>query len=116
VDSSIHVLQTSCVLDACTNLGSQGSTKYIHENKMVVDQCILQFLRHVIPADNSCLFSSVGLVMQEGTEGIAQELRQLIAGVVMSNPECKYTMMQSRTNWASQIREREREREPFACA
>ncbi|KAM0936592.1 putative ubiquitinyl hydrolase 1 [Dioscorea sansibarensis] len=46
-------------------------------------------VRRVIPSDNSCLFNAVGYVMEHDKHK-AQELRQVIAAAVGSNPE-KYT-------------------------
>lgn len=45
--------------------------------------------RKVVPADNSCLFTSIHAVMTDGSISLesAGELRQLIAGVVSSDPE-----------------------------
>lgn len=45
--------------------------------------------RKVVPADNSCLFTSINAVMSDGSVDLdkAGELRQIIAGVVCSDPE-----------------------------
>ncbi|XP_076448678.1 ubiquitin thioesterase OTU1-like [Babylonia areolata] len=45
--------------------------------------------RKVVPADNSCLFTSINAVMTDGSVNpdSAEELRQVIAGVVSSDPE-----------------------------
>lgn len=45
--------------------------------------------RKVVPADNSCLFTSISALMTDGSVSLsnAGELRQLIAGVVSSDPE-----------------------------
>lgn len=45
--------------------------------------------RKVVPADNSCLFTSINAVMTDGSVDLtsAGELRQLIAGVVSSDPD-----------------------------
>lgn len=45
--------------------------------------------RRVVPADNSCLFTAINALMTDGTVNLdrAEELRQLIAGVVSSDPE-----------------------------
>ena len=37
--------------------------------------------RHVIPADNSCLFGAVALALG------AEDLRELVAGLILSDPE-----------------------------
>ncbi len=44
--------------------------------------------RHVVPADNSCLFTSVNYVMEGGVydPGCAPEMRGLIAQIVASDP------------------------------
>lgn len=46
-------------------------------------------MRKVVPADNSCLFTSVDCVMNNGTVDLtaAPQMRELIAGVVMSDPD-----------------------------
>ncbi|KAK7503382.1 hypothetical protein BaRGS_00005303 [Batillaria attramentaria] len=45
--------------------------------------------RKVVPADNSCLFTAINALMTDGTVNLsdAGELRQVIAGVVCSDPE-----------------------------
>ena len=44
--------------------------------------------RKVVPADNSCLFTSINALMTDGSVDLssAEELRQLIGGVVCSDP------------------------------
>lgn len=46
-------------------------------------------MRKVVPADNSCLFTSVDCVMNGGKINLqcASQMRELIAGIVMSDPE-----------------------------
>ncbi|XP_060562412.1 ubiquitin thioesterase OTU1-like [Ruditapes philippinarum] len=46
-------------------------------------------MRKVVPADNSCLFTSVDCVMNNGTVDLnaAPQMRELIAGIVMSDPD-----------------------------
>jgi len=46
-------------------------------------------VKRVISDDNSCLFNSIGYSMKH-SKNLAQELRELVAGMVMSNPT-KYT-------------------------
>ena len=44
-------------------------------------------LRQVVPANNSCLFTSVHFVMERQLDlNVATQMRELIAGVVMSDP------------------------------
>lgn len=45
-------------------------------------------MRKVVPADNSCLFTSVECVMNGGVVDLAanEQMRELIAGIVMSDP------------------------------
>ncbi|XP_045165694.1 ubiquitin thioesterase OTU1-like [Mercenaria mercenaria] len=45
-------------------------------------------MRKVVPADNSCLFTSVDCVMNGGSVDLtaAPQMRELIAGIVMSDP------------------------------
>ncbi|KAJ1481153.1 hypothetical protein T484DRAFT_2746985, partial [Baffinella frigidus] len=45
------------------------------------------FSRKIIPADNACLFNSVAFCLEGGRSDMAPELRALIAGVVLSDPE-----------------------------
>lgn len=47
-------------------------------------------IRKIIPSDNSCLFNSVAYALEKKTMNLAGELRNIIAGIVMSDPE-KYT-------------------------
>lgn len=74
-------------------------------------------MRKVVPADNSCLFTSVDCVMNGGTVDltVAQQMRELIAGIVMSDPDtyneaflgknnasyCKWIM--NRESWGGAI-------------
>ena len=46
-------------------------------------------MRKVVPANNSCLFTSIDCVMHNGKVDLssAQQMRELIAGVVMSDPD-----------------------------
>lgn len=41
--------------------------------------------RHVIPADNSCLFHAVAHALE--LKGAASELREMVAGLILSDPE-----------------------------
>ncbi|XP_055884078.1 ubiquitin thioesterase OTU1-like isoform X1 [Biomphalaria glabrata] len=45
--------------------------------------------RKVVPADNSCLFTSIHLLMNEGLKDVSASLhlREVIAGIVSSNPD-----------------------------
>ncbi|KAL3868320.1 hypothetical protein ACJMK2_041137 [Sinanodonta woodiana] len=46
-------------------------------------------MRKTVPANNSCLFTSINAVMTKGDVDLssAQQMRQLIAGIVLSDPE-----------------------------
>ena len=46
-------------------------------------------MRKVVPANNSCLFTSIDCVMNDGNVELssARQMRELIAGVVMSDPD-----------------------------
>lgn len=53
-----------------------------------INQSNGMLMRKVVPADNSCLFTSVECVMNNGVVDltVAPQMRELIAGVVMSDP------------------------------
>lgn len=57
-------------------------------------------MRKVVPANNSCLFTSVNAVMNDGDIDLscAPSLRQLIAGVVMSDPNTYSDAFLGRSN------------------
>lgn len=57
-------------------------------------------MRKVVPANNSCLFTSVHAVMHDGIIDLscAPSLRQLIAGVVMSDPNTYSDAFLGRSN------------------
>lgn len=44
-------------------------------------------IRKIIPSDNSCLFNSVGYALEKKSTSMAGELRNIIAGIVMSDPD-----------------------------
>ncbi|DAZ96296.1 TPA: hypothetical protein N0F65_008329 [Lagenidium giganteum] len=48
------------------------------------------FLRRVIPADNSCLFNSIGYALGKGKSGNGQAMRQLIKDTILGDPD-KYS-------------------------
>jgi ubiquitin thioesterase OTU1 len=50
----------------------------------------LIMIRRVIPADNSCLFNCVGYCLENKAKNRGKELREVIVGYVMSEPD-KYT-------------------------
>uniref|UniRef100_A0A8C1PCL8 Ubiquitin thioesterase OTU n=1 Tax=Cyprinus carpio TaxID=7962 RepID=A0A8C1PCL8_CYPCA len=56
--------------------------------------------RHVVPADNSCLFTSVNYIMEGGVydPGCAPEMRALIAEIVASNPTAYSEAVLGKTN------------------
>ncbi|KAL4161549.1 hypothetical protein PRNP1_002103 [Phytophthora ramorum] len=48
------------------------------------------FMRRVVPADNSCLFHSIGYALGKGREGNGPMMRQLIKETILADPE-KYS-------------------------
>ncbi|KAE8895330.1 hypothetical protein PF005_g891 [Phytophthora fragariae] len=48
------------------------------------------FMRRVMPADNSCLFHSIGYALGKGREGNGPMMRQLIRDTILADPE-KYS-------------------------
>ncbi|CAK9067933.1 unnamed protein product [Durusdinium trenchii] len=46
-----------------------------------------RLVRHEIPADNSCLFNSVAYALNDSGDDKASELRGMVAGLVLSDPE-----------------------------
>ncbi|KAH7492363.1 Ubiquitin thioesterase OTU1 [Phytophthora ramorum] len=50
----------------------------------------LVFMRRVVPADNSCLFHSIGYALGKGREGNGPMMRQLIKETILADPE-KYS-------------------------
>ncbi|KAF1774449.1 OTU domain [Phytophthora cactorum] len=48
------------------------------------------FIRRVMPADNSCLFHSIGYALGKGREGNGPVMRQLIKDTILADPE-KYS-------------------------
>lgn len=44
-------------------------------------------LAQVVPDDNSCLFTAVGLLLEPGKPDIASTLRQQVAEVIRSQPD-----------------------------
>ncbi|POM78476.1 OTU ovarian tumor protein-like cysteine protease [Phytophthora palmivora] len=48
------------------------------------------FMRRVMPADNSCLFHSIGYGLGKGREGNGPMMRQLIKDTILADPE-KYS-------------------------
>ena len=57
-------------------------------------------MRKVVPANNSCLFTSVDCVMNDGKVELssAKQMRELIAGVVMSDPDTFNTAFLGKPN------------------
>lgn len=57
-------------------------------------------LKHVVPADNSCLFTSIYYVLngKDDTDGVAPWMRQLIAETVGKNPEIYSEAMLGKPN------------------
>ena len=83
--SSQAVVVQSAKVDSST---SHSSSTHCHSEEPIKSQDGI-LLRHVVPSDNSCLFTSVFFVMENGTVNLdAQKaLRQLIAQTVMSDKQ-----------------------------
>ncbi|KAG1696187.1 hypothetical protein DVH05_018720 [Phytophthora capsici] len=45
------------------------------------------FMRRVMPADNSCLFHSIGYALGKGRQGNGPLMRELIRDTILANPE-----------------------------
>ncbi|CAK0872783.1 unnamed protein product, partial [Prorocentrum cordatum] len=45
-----------------------------------------RIVRRVIPADNSCLFNAVAYALEGGATDRAQQLRETVAALVLSDP------------------------------
>jgi hypothetical protein len=43
--------------------------------------------RHVVPADNSCLFASIGVLLEPTGAAAAASLRETVAGLILSDPD-----------------------------
>nr|CCA23238.1 ubiquitin thioesterase OTU1like protein putative [Albugo laibachii Nc14] len=54
---------------------------------MGVQQSQTVFLRRVIPADNSCLFNSIGYALKREKAGNGQAMRLLIKNSILENPK-----------------------------
>jgi ubiquitin thioesterase OTU1 len=47
----------------------------------------LIMIRRVIPADNSCLFNSIAYALENQSKNKSRDLRDIVAGYIMSDPE-----------------------------
>ncbi|XP_065910864.1 ubiquitin thioesterase OTU1-like [Dysidea avara] len=56
-----------------------------------------KLVRKIVPADNSCLFKSISLLVTNASVTV-QELRELVAGIIMSDPDKYSTAMLGRSN------------------
>lgn len=59
----------------------QNSTANYHESNELV------LRRHIVPADNSCLFASVSFLLFGGDASLASDVRSLAAQCISSDPE-----------------------------
>ncbi|XP_063274246.1 ubiquitin thioesterase OTU1 isoform X2 [Prinia subflava] len=73
-----------------------------------VREAVPALARRAVPADNSCLFTSVSYVVEGGVydPGCAPELRNLIAQIVASDPEryCEAVLGKSNRDYCEWIR------------
>jgi ubiquitin thioesterase OTU1 len=44
-------------------------------------------IRRIIPSDNSCLFNSIAYALDDTNPSAAHELRSVVAGFIMSDPD-----------------------------
>jgi len=65
---------------ASSSAGSSAGVSSEGENRVVVRE---------IAADNSCLFNSIAYAMHSGSKTMATELRELVAGIVLSQPDVR---------------------------
>lgn len=68
-----------------------------HHSSHEQDVFIPKITRRVVPADNSCLFKSISILLTNGSVTV-QELRELVAGIILSDPDKYSTVMLGRTN------------------
>jgi len=62
--------------------------KKIHQHQQVTDRLNQpQMTKRVIPNDNSCLFNSVAYALENRAMDISADMRELIAGIVLSDPQ-----------------------------
>ncbi|ETL29406.1 hypothetical protein, variant 2 [Phytophthora nicotianae P10297] len=70
--------------------GSVLVLKEAPENSAAQSKTKSVFMRRVMPADNSCLFHSIGYALGKGREGNGPVMRQLIKDTILADPE-KYS-------------------------
>ncbi|EEY53430.1 ubiquitin thioesterase OTU1-like protein [Phytophthora infestans T30-4] len=70
--------------------GSVLVLKEAPENSTAQPKAKSVFIRRVMPADNSCLFHSIGYALGKGREGNGPGMRQLIKDTILADPE-KYS-------------------------
>ncbi|KAL4226742.1 aminotransferase [Mactra antiquata] len=99
-----RVIDLTCESNSLSSLPFRsGDTLIVEEDssmkKRAIEQVDLQYqsqinsssgmlMRKVVPADNSCLFTSIDCVMNHGVVDLSvnSQMRELIAGIVMSDP------------------------------
>eukprot|EP00794_Sanderia_malayensis_P016907 gene16907-18613_t len=82
-----------------------GDTLIVEENKSApkvqqyqADVPKLVLRRHVVPADNSCLFASLSFLFFGGDKSLAPEMRKLAAQCISSDPETFNVAVLEKTN------------------
>lgn len=77
------------VVEEDVSLRQRRQEKIDNDLQTQINQAQGILMRKVVPANNSCLFTSIDCVMNDGKVELssAQQMRELIAGIVMSDPD-----------------------------
>lgn len=98
------------IVEEDTSKPSAGSP-VVTKRTMEVMEALPVLARRVVPADNSCLFTSINYVVEGGVydPGCAPEMRNLIAQIVGSDPEayCEAVLGKSNREYCEWIRREE---------
>ncbi|OXB67144.1 hypothetical protein ASZ78_015785 [Callipepla squamata] len=97
--SPLSLTGDTLIVEEDTSKPAAGSP-VVAKRMMAVRDAVPVLARRVVPADNSCLFTSVYYVVEGGVydPGCAPEMRSLIAQIVASDPEAYCEAVLGKTN------------------
>lgn len=88
------------VVEEDSSLRQRKQERLDDDLRKQISQCEGILMRKVVPANNSCLFTSIDCVMNDGKVELssARQMRDLIAGVVMSDADTFNTAFLGKSN------------------
>jgi len=91
--SSLIVENGTCIPKSSAKPSALASDEKLNQTREEISQQVSkpiaqpQMTKRAIPDDNSCLFNSIAYALENRAMGVASDMRELIAGIVLSDPQ-----------------------------